>query len=89
LGVEQAWSRQFEGVLAQAATAGSSEATYSPAWFTGTDFGGFNSSQFASSFAGGFTSAVSSASSPSGSSSGSGGGGSSGGGGGGGGGGGW
>ena len=89
LGVEQEWSRQFEGVLARAASATSTGTTYSPAWFSGGDLAGFNAGQFAASFAGGFTSAVSSASSPPGSSSGSGGGGSSGGGGGGGGGGGW
>jgi uncharacterized membrane protein YgcG len=89
LGVEQEWSRQFEGVLAQAASVHGTGTTYSPAWFSGGDLAGFSAGQFASSFAGGFTSAVSSASSPPGSSSGSGGGGSSGGGGGGGGGGGW
>lgn len=89
LGVEQAWSLQFEGVLAQAASASGTGTTYSPAWFIGSDLSGFSAGQFAASFAGGFTSAVSSASSPPGSSSGSGGGGSSGGGGGGGGGGGW
>jgi uncharacterized membrane protein YgcG len=89
LGVEQAWSQQFEGVLAQAANASGTGTTYSPAWFTGSDLAGFSAAQFATGFAGGFTSAVSSASSPPGSSSGSGGGGSSGGGGGGGGGGGW
>jgi uncharacterized membrane protein YgcG len=89
LGVEQEWSRQFEGVLAQAASVHGTGTTYSPAWFSSGGLAGFSAGQFASSFAGGFTSAVSSASSPPGSSSGSGGGGSSGGGGGGGGGGGW
>ncbi len=89
LGVEQAWSLQFEGVLAQAASVHGSGTTYSPAWFSGGGLAGFSAGQFASSFAGSFTSAVSSASSPPGSSSGSDGGGSSGGGGGGGGGGGW
>lgn len=89
LEVEQAWSQQFEGVLAQAATAHGAGTTYSPAWFSGSGLAGFSAGQFATSLAGGFSSAVSSASSPPGSSSGSGGGGSSGGGGGGGGGGGW
>ncbi len=90
LGVEQAWTKQFAGVLAQAAVAtGGREAPYSPAWFSGTDWNGFNTDGFAGSFGGSFSAAVSSASSAPGSSSGSGGGGSSGGGGGGGGGGGW
>ncbi len=89
LGVEQQWAQQFEGVLAQAASASGTGTTYSPAWFAGGGLAGFSAGEFASSFAGGFTSAVSSASTPPGSSSGSGGGGSSGGGGGGGGGGGW
>jgi hypothetical protein len=89
LGVEQAWASQFEGALAQAANASGTGTSYSPAWFVGGGLAGFSAGQFASSIAGGFSSAVSSASSPPGSSSGSGGGGSSGGGGGGGGGGGW
>lgn len=90
LGVEQAWTKQFVGVLAQAAVAtGGAAAPYSPAWFSGTDWNGFDVGGFAGSFSGSFSSAISSASSPPGSSSGSGGGGSSGGGGGGGGGGGW
>jgi uncharacterized membrane protein YgcG len=89
LGVEQAWARQFEGVLAQAATAGATGGGYSPAWYSSNDWSGFNPTSFAGSFGGGFSSAISSASTPPGSSSGGGGGGSSGGGGGGGGGGGW
>jgi uncharacterized membrane protein YgcG len=96
LGVEQAWAKQFAGVLALAAAAGSgTTTTYSPAWFSSTNWDSFDSSRFAGTFSGDFASAVSSAASPPGSSSGfdggsSGGdGGSSGGGGGGGGGGGW
>lgn len=89
LGVEQAWSRQFEGVLAQAAIAGTRSTAYSPAWYSSNDWSSFNATSFASSFGGDFSSAISSASTPPGSSSGGGGGGSSGGGGGGGGGGGW
>ncbi len=89
LGVEQAWAQQFEGVLAQAATAGGSSGGYSPVWFSSNNWSGFDAAAFAGSFGGGFSSAISSASSPPGSSSGGGGGGSSGGGGGGGGGGGW
>ncbi|HKD83529.1 MAG TPA: DUF2207 domain-containing protein [Terriglobales bacterium] len=89
LGVEKAWAQQFAGVLAQAAAAGGGATTYSPSWYSSTDWTSFDSSHFAESFSGGFSSAISSASSPPGSSSGSDGGGSSGGGGGGGGGGGW
>ncbi len=89
LGVEQAWARQFQSVLAQAATAGGKAAGYSPSWYSSNEWSGFNAEAFASSIGGGFSSAISSASSPPGSSSGGGGGGSSGGGGGGGGGGGW
>jgi uncharacterized membrane protein len=88
LGVEQAWARQFEGVLAQAAMA-QAGGGYSPTWYSGNDYSSFNANSFASSVGGDFSSAVSSASSPPSSSSGGGGGGSSGGGGGGGGGGGW
>ena len=89
LGVEQAWAKQFAGVLAQAAAAGSGTATaYSPAWLSGADWASFDAGRFVSSFSSGFSSAVSSAASPPGSSSGFSGG-SSGGGGGGGGGGGW
>ena len=87
LGVEQAWARQFEGVLVQAAMA--QAGGYSPSWYSGNDYSSFNANSFASSFGGDFSSAISSASSPPSSSSGGGGGGSSGGGGGGGGGGGW
>lgn len=89
LGVEQAWARQFESVLAQAAVAGTGGSGYTPMWYSSNDWSGFDASAFAGSFGGSFSSAISSASSPPGSSSGGGGGGSSGGGGGGGGGGGW
>ena len=89
LGVEKAWAHQFAGVLAQAVTAGVGATTYSPSWYSSTDWASFDGSHFAESFSSGFSSAISSASSPPGSSSGSDGGGSSGGGGGGGGGGGW
>ena len=91
LGVEHAWSEQFSQVLARAAAAGagSSGASYSPSWYSGTGFGAFSPSGFTSSFSSSFSSAISSSSTAPGSSSGSGGGGSSGGGGGGGGGGGW
>lgn len=88
LGVEQTWARQFAGVLAQAAAAGTgTTGVYSPAWYTG-DWQTFDSSHFAGTLSSDFSSAISSAASPPGSSSG-GDGGSSGGGGGGGGGGGW
>ncbi len=90
LGVEQAWARQFAGVLAQAAVAtGGAAVAYSPVWFSGANWDSFDAAGFAGSLSEGFSSAISSASSPPGSSSGSDGGGSSGGGGGGGGGGGW
>jgi uncharacterized membrane protein YgcG len=91
LGVEQAWAKQFAGVLAQAAGAvGGTTTTYSPAWFSSTNWDTFDSNRFAGSFSSDFSSAISSAASPPGSSSGfSNSGGSSGGGGGGGGGGGW
>jgi uncharacterized membrane protein YgcG len=91
LGVEQAWAKQFAGVLAHAAAAGGARiTTYSPAWFSSTEWNGFDFSRFSDSVGSNFFSAISSAASPPGSSSGFGdGGGSSGGGGGGGGGGGW
>jgi uncharacterized membrane protein len=89
LGVEEAWTRQFEGVLAQAAAAGTASTTaYSPAWLRGEDWSSFDSGRFAVSFSNDFSSAISSATNPPGSSSGFDDGGS-GGGGGGGGGGGW
>ncbi len=90
LGVEQAWSEQFAGVLVRAGAAGGrSGHDYSPSWYSGNSWqGGFG--EFSSSL-GGLSGAVTSASTApgSGGGSGSGGGGSSGGGGGGGGGGGW
>jgi uncharacterized membrane protein YgcG len=94
LGVEQAWAKQFAGVLAQAATAapGSGTVVYTPDWFTTTQWDTFDTGRFTDSFISDFSSAVSAASTSPGSSSGfsdGGGGGSSGGGGGGGGGGGW
>ncbi len=86
LDVENEWSEQFAEVLAQAQVDGR---PYSPAWYSGRSFHGFDSSGFAADLGSSFSGAISSASSPPGSSSGSGGGGSSGGGGGGGGGSGW
>lgn len=82
LGVEQAWSEQFAGVLAGAGEAGQ---TYSPAWYSGSHWNSLNTGAFAGSLATSFASAISSASTA----PGSGGSGGSGGGGGGGGGGGW
>jgi len=93
LGVEQAWAKQFAGVLAQAAAAPSgATGGYSPGWFSTTQWDTFDAGRFTDSFSSDFSSAISAASTSPGSSSGfSGGdgGGSSGGGGGGGGGGGW
>ncbi len=86
LDVEQEWSEQFSEVLARAGTAGTS---YSPAWYSGSDWSSMNAASFAGTLGGALSSAISSSSSAPGSSSGGGGGGSSGGGGGGGGGGGW
>lgn len=84
LGVEQEWSEQFSGVLAQAAT---EDGKYSPSWYNGHHV--FSTASLASSLGSSLSASISSASTAPGSSSGSGGGGSSGGGGGGGGGGGW
>jgi len=86
LDVEQEWSEQFSKVLAQAGAAGT---TYSPAWYSGSDWSSMSAASFASTLGGDLSSAISSSSTAPGSSSGGGGGGSSGGGGGGGGGGGW
>jgi uncharacterized membrane protein YgcG len=86
LGVEQQWAEQFSDVLARA---GESRQGYTPTWYSGTNWSGFQANSFASSIGGSLSSAISSASTAPGSSSGGGGGGSSGGGGGGGGGGGW
>ncbi|MCI0514744.1 DUF2207 domain-containing protein, partial [candidate division KSB1 bacterium] len=85
LGVENAWSDKFTDVLAESTQA----QTYSPAWYSGTNWSSLGAVGFASSLGTSFSSAISSSSTAPGSSSGSGGGGSSGGGGGGGGGGGW
>ncbi len=90
LGVEQAWSEQFDGVLAAASQApGGSGSGYRPHWYSGNHFHGGRISDFASSLGGSFSGAIASSSTAPGSSSGSGGGGFSGGGGGGGGGSGW
>jgi uncharacterized membrane protein YgcG len=85
LDVENAWSEQFAGVLAQAKTHNG----YSPTWYSGRHRHTYGTTGLASSLGLAFSSTISSSSSAPGSSSGSGGGGSSGGGGGGGGGGGW
>ena len=86
LGVEQAWSEKFVGVLA--AVRNPDGAAYSPSWYNGS-WNTANLSKTTSNLAGGLNSALGSSVSPPGSSSGGGGGGFSGGGGGGGGGGGW
>jgi uncharacterized membrane protein YgcG len=87
LDVENEWSEKFADILKSVSTADTK--TYSPRWYSGTNWSALNASAFTSSFSSGFSSAVSSSSTAPGSSSGGGGGGSSGGGGGGGGGGGW
>ncbi len=90
LGVEQAWSEQFAGVLSRAAASpAGSDRHYSPRWYSGRGFASRGVTDFASSLGGSFSGAIASSSTAPGSSSGSGGGGSSGGGGGGGGGSGW
>lgn len=90
LDVEQQWSEQFSGILAQAVRADSG---YTPRWYGGTAWRDTTPTHFTSGFGSSLASAASAAaassSSSPGSSSGGGGGGSSGGGGGGGGGGGW
>ncbi len=90
LDVEQAWSEQFAEVLGTAAE-GPQAATssYSPAWYSGSNWSNLGATGFASGFGSSLSSAIASSSTAPGSSSGGGGGGSSGGGGGGGGGGGW
>ncbi len=85
LEVENAWSEKFTQVLSKSTQMQS----YSPVWYSGTNWSSLGAAGFASSLGASFSSAISSSSSAPGSSSGSGGGGSSGGGGGGGGGGGW
>ncbi len=88
LDVEQAWSRQFSGILAAAAHSSDGTPTgYRPTFYTGSHTG-FDGAMAAAALGGALSSALTTASSSPGS-SGSGGGGSSGGGGGGGGGGGW
>jgi hypothetical protein len=88
LDVEQAWAEQFSGVLGGASHApGSSGGNYSPAWYSGSNFGNLGAAGLAGSLSGSFSSAISSSASAPGSSGGGSGG--SGGGGGGGGGGGW
>ena len=86
LDVEQEWSEQFADILAKTGEKG---ATYSPAWYSGSNWRTLGATGFASSLGSSFSSAISSSSTAPGSRSGGGGGGSSGGGGGGGGGGGW
>ena len=85
LGVENAWSERFSGVLALASRGDS----YRPRWYSGRSWHRLGPGGLASRLGGSFSSAVMSSSRAPGSASGSGGGGSSGGGGGGGGGGGW
>ncbi len=90
LGVEQAWSEQFDQVLARASQApGGSGSGYRPHWYSGNHFHGGGVTDFAATLGGSFSGAIASSSTSPGSSSGSGGGGFSGGGGGGGGGSGW
>jgi uncharacterized membrane protein YgcG len=86
LDVENAWSEQFADVLARA---GTETQPYTPIWYSGSSWDGFQTSRFAESLGSSFSSAISSSSTAPGSSSGSSGGGFSGGGGGGGGGSGW
>jgi len=86
LDVENEWNEQFAEVLARAGEDGQ---PYSPRWYSGSSWDGFDSSGFASSLGSSLSGAISSSSSAPGSDSGSGGGGVSGGGGGGGGGGDW
>jgi uncharacterized membrane protein YgcG len=88
LGVENAWSEKFAGILAAHAAPGG-EGGYRPGWYYGEGFHGFDAGTMVSDLGSSLSSAVATSSSAPGSSSGSGGGGSSGGGGGGGGGGGW
>ena len=85
LDAEQAWSRAFDAILAQASQGADG---YHPTWYH-AGANSFSASSFSQQLTSAFAGAVSSASTAPGSSSGSGGGGSSGGGGGGGGGGGW
>ena len=85
LGVEQAWAEQFSGVLNAASAWPNTGASYTPSFYSGSNWNEFSGSSFASGFTDSFTSAISSSSAAPGSS----GGGGSGGGGGGGGGGGW
>jgi uncharacterized membrane protein YgcG len=89
LGVEQAWSEQFDGVLARASQGPGGGNGYRPHWYSGNHFHGHRLGDFASNLGSSFSGAIASASGAPGSSGGSGGGGSSGGGGGGGGGSGW
>jgi len=87
LGVENAWARKFESVLAAAGEAPGSG--YQPSWYSGRALTTAGIAGFGTAIGASMSSTISSSSSAPGSSSGSGGGGSSGGGGGGGGGGGW
>ena len=86
LGVETRWGKAFDKAMLKA---GMNPGSYHPVWYVGRGhLGSFSSGNFASSFGGAFSGAISSASAPP-ASAGSGGGGFAGGGGGGGGGGGW
>ena len=77
LGVEQAWSEQFDRVLAAAGQdPGRANSGYRPGWYSGNRFHGGRISDFASSLSGSFSGAIASSSTAPGSSSGSGGGGS-------------
>ena len=92
LDCENQWSKKFEAEAAAAAAAGDTRYgynTYSPIWYSGGNFGSFNSGAFAAGLGASLAASAASAATAPGSSSGSGGGGFSGGGGGGGGGGGW
>jgi uncharacterized membrane protein YgcG len=92
LDCENQWSKKFEAQAAAAAAAGDTRygySTYSPIWYSGGNFGSFNSGAFAAGLGASLAASAASAATAPGSSSGSGGGGFSGGGGGGGGGGGW
>jgi uncharacterized membrane protein len=89
LDVEQDWSEKFSSILAAAGTPSSSRsAGYTPSFYSGSSWNGFDGAGFASSFGNSFTSAIASSQAAPGSGGGGGSGGS-GGGGGGGGGGGW
>ena len=90
LDVEQDWAEKFSSILGTAGAApGNTAPVYAPSFYSGSSWNGFSGTNFASSFSGSLTSAISSSATAPGSAGGGGGGGGSGGGGGGGGGGGW